>query len=738
MRRTFSLLLLFVLIVQLISLTYAWEIERPGEDIKIRERNESGHTNGEASVGLGVDVFRYHESDDDYPLSDKVGLNLSMTANSRIGVEYAYSLTSASWIPPTQLMQRVDRSNVGDEAIIPVDIPSIPPPYSGVSAVRFYGGYGSAVYPRVYVSSNGFLSFDNSSQPSPYPFIPSSQPPNALVAAVWSDLKIDSASKLITGLYLDMFNKWYFVVIWENVLHKASNKTLTFQIAIETSPGWAGDFPYRQSTINITYYSVSSIAPSYFSYGIENQQGGKGFGGYVYGASLSDWNGKTLRLYQSSSCFLKQMTLKFADSAQSRIDIHEINNGEFLKGYNLKKNPSQPDAPDTTLMFRRALAGTATLLIGVATYGGGWIALGGIIVDTGLITWEWADYLAARQYPGRTVTVFDFEDNLQRKASASALTYDYVVDATLSLRVGWYLDTNNNQAHSLNVTAMLIYCKCTPSGPVEQPPIQTSAFLNICPDDNNNQDTADPIQIGRTYSRLYIGPYDDVDFYKVNVSPGTGFYVCASADYYYSVVPDFTISVYDPYGNPRDTSPHGYYHNLGFVADIGGEWLIKASKYGNHGYYSLIVDFLGGYGGCPTLFVWNGSQFIDEGVLNIHSELNTDIILSQTLQTTPSTQNLVYTLKLAEIAQGYNFSHSYIDQVKLYVIDDKNVIHTSFLVYANHSTYGNVWWQLLFSDDTRIETYKGDEVTLKFLSPIWIKHPKSFIFQIEGHNPYKE
>jgi hypothetical protein len=94
----------------------------------------------------------------------------------------------------------------------------------------------------------------------------------------------------------------------------------------------------------------------------------------------------------------------------------------------------------------------------------------------------------------------------------------------------------------------------------------------------------------------------------------------------------------------------------------------------------------------------------------------------------------MYTLKLSEIAADYNYSHSHIDQVKLYVIDTNNHLHECLLVYAYHTQYGNVLWQLLFSDDTRTETFKNDEITLKFLALPWI-NPKTFIFQIEGHNP---
>jgi len=54
MKKIISAILLLILALQTAPLVYAWEIERPGGDIVIRERTENASTNGEASVGIGV------------------------------------------------------------------------------------------------------------------------------------------------------------------------------------------------------------------------------------------------------------------------------------------------------------------------------------------------------------------------------------------------------------------------------------------------------------------------------------------------------------------------------------------------------------------------------------------------------------------------------------------------------------------------------------------------------------
>lgn len=146
----------------------------------------------------------------------------------------------------------------------------------------------------------------------------------------------------------------------------------------------------------------------------------------------------------------------------------------------------------------------------------------------------------------------------------------------------------------------------------------------------------------------------------------------------------------------------------------------------------------GGGGGCPTLFVWDGNDFVEEGVLNIHSNPGVDVVVTHVLETQPVPVGHAYLLKLAEIAEGYNYSHSYIDQVKLYAVDKYGTWHECYLISATHSRYGNVLKELLLSDDIRIETLKGDEILLKFTANhIYVGKIEKFVFVIEGHNPVK-
>lgn len=62
MKKIVSTALLFILALQIVSVVYAWEIERPAYDIDIKERTENACTNGEASVGIGVAIDDYDEA----------------------------------------------------------------------------------------------------------------------------------------------------------------------------------------------------------------------------------------------------------------------------------------------------------------------------------------------------------------------------------------------------------------------------------------------------------------------------------------------------------------------------------------------------------------------------------------------------------------------------------------------------------------------------------------------------
>jgi hypothetical protein len=615
MKKIIVLFLLCVLIPQAISTVLAWELERPYDNIKIEQRVDNIETNNEASVGLGVEIRDYHDNISESIPRDYLLLNMTMTANSRKGLDYTSFGHPFWWISPNELYDRRDITNVDDE-IFPIEIPQ----GSDGLDVRFYGGPGSSEYRTVYVSDNGFISFHNITLSSAVPSaIPCPDNPSAIVAAVWTDLAVDNYAKIVTGRY-EIVSNSYFVVIWENVTHKQSQNRLTFEIILENAynPFEHVREKWKQSKIWLSYSSVTSINTS-FAYGIEDQQGYKGLGGLADGSSLEGFSGTTIQFEQyTNNFFLKRLTL-LLDDTEPETDFDILDNDHtYLRGYNVKWDQLHASEIDWGYTFIKAIAGTATLLIGFATFGGGWLTGGGLIVDGVLATMDWTEWVAQKQYSSRLIDVYDVDDGWHQRANASVLAYDNVVDATMSIYVHWILRDRNDlgftpRSHSLTIRAILEYYEySTLDGSIiDKLPLVTGTILKVAPDNYNSLLTASPIESNVSYSDLFIGEYDSDDFFRINVPVLRKAYIQADAVSYLDTSnPDFEVHVYDPYGTHRFGWPHGYHHYHEFQPDMTGNWTINIHKYENHGYYSLNAGFVLG----PETFYFRSDKATVNGL----------------------------------------------------------------------------------------------------------------------------
>jgi len=143
----------------------------------------------------------------------------------------------------------------------------------------------------------------------------------------------------------------------------------------------------------------------------------------------------------------------------------------------------------------------------------------------------------------------------------------------------------------------------------------------------------------------------------------------------------------------------------------------------------------GGGGSCPTLFVWNGSDYVDYGVIDIHNPTGEDVIREVSIQAEDVAINKHKAVfRLREGWEGLNSSESVIDQVKLYTVDDDDN-RLCPLISAEHSRLGNVLPQLRKSDDYRVQTLLLETTDLTFIVPY--QNIQSFTFVIEGCNREK-
>jgi len=173
-------------------------------------------------------------------------MNVTMTANSRKHIVYTYSMEQGKyWINPDPTRDTVIIGEYDDYGFRV----NLTPPYTPYNyAFRFWGGAGdpdsgtnsSADYTSIWISTNGFIAFDGSNSNSSTPInIPSPQAPNAIIAAVWSDLRLDYSSSIIYGWRFDAYySGWAFFVTWDHVLNKASpRERSTFQIQLGNAQG---------------------------------------------------------------------------------------------------------------------------------------------------------------------------------------------------------------------------------------------------------------------------------------------------------------------------------------------------------------------------------------------------------------------------------------------------------------------------------------------------------------------
>jgi len=168
-------------------------------------------------------------------------------------------------------------------------------------------------------------------------------------------------------------------------------------------------------------------------------------------------------------------------------------------------------------------------------------------------------------------------------------------------------------------------------------------------------------------------------------------------------------------------------HYWGFSITVRCDLYFESSGGGGNGY---LTD------PCPTLFVWNGNDYVDYGVIDIHNPSGEDVIREvPVLAEDVDINKHKATFRLREGWEGLNQSESVIDQVKLYAIGDDGKRYLCPLINAEHSRLGQVLPQLLLSDDVRTQILLLETVDLKFIVPH--QNVQGFTFVIEGCNLYK-
>ena len=421
----------------------AWSICRPSSYQPINQRVQSATTDDEASVGIGVHIVQYFENTTEDPYGnepwgrDGVTLKVAATANTRKGINYQSSWGAGltDWIEADTPIPGMDPPEDNDGAWVEL-------PFT----VRFYGGPGgqgrSAHYDRVWISSNGFLSFSsNSTGPNPTA-IPDPSEPNTILAVYWSDLDPSGG----TIKYYGGYN--FFAVTWRNVLDKNNGQRQTFEVIIFYTqvPSTRG-----QNKIEFLYESISWSANA--RAGIEDQEGYKG--ALLPGAPQDGTSVQFMATREAPE--IKEITIKLQKS-DSYAEIYPTVNYYSLKGYNVEYTSSDPD---TDSLFLQAIWGYGTLL--ATTYVGLLNPAAGFILGATLVTVSLASSLAGTLYPaqfdGDSYEPAGVTDDVAyvNADAAPAGTWGWPVDALLGDQIEWVFMDDNDRDHSVTVTAELKY-----------------------------------------------------------------------------------------------------------------------------------------------------------------------------------------------------------------------------------------------------------------------------------------
>lgn len=180
----------------------------------------------------------------------------------------------------------------------------------------------------------------------------------------------------------------------------------------------------------------------------------------------------------------------------------------------------------------------------------------------------------------------------------------------------------------------------------------------------------------------------------------------------------------DYYASEQTASASHSWNNI-------GSYVVRARAKDTTGLYSgwspnKIVNIIRNPANpCPTLFVWNGSEYVEEGVLDIHG--NSDITVMYCIETLVP-DGYFCELSLKELDE---FT-SHIDYVKLYAVDSNAEKHPCFLIQAIHSKLGHVEGLLLFDDGRRVDLPPSETIDLRFIAPY--SEIDYFIFEINGYN----
>ena len=415
------------------SQTY-WQSTFP--DQKVTQYNKTLHTydtETHAEAALSVELYQLVK---DHPAPPQYDFSIPVVvaANSRRKMGYTVFEEAIDFID----IGNAKTVTLGDNGGVWVDIEELGMPWSFLH-------YGHR-YDKVFITSNGFISFDNRSYndnggqwTSPNPAsIPTTDDPNIIIAPFWRDL---DPSKGGTIKYGDG-PAHSFAIVWDKVYNKANNNRQTFAVYLYAE--MVGDDEF----IAFIYGSITNDVPT--SIGIEDHTGKRGSS--VSSVSSGQrvefipWPDNYYRITKIEVSASK-LTVSGANNDKARIYIEGWEESRPGGTNLILEDPSEGKYDVPVIVKVAAFAvGTFGLLSGV-----GWVSVAGYLADAALLAYELSPL-------PRGTTVHEADENTKTAYVKSAARdenypfYDRAYDVSLSPLILWRI-VDPSVSHRLVINA---------------------------------------------------------------------------------------------------------------------------------------------------------------------------------------------------------------------------------------------------------------------------------------------
>jgi hypothetical protein len=648
-----------------------WSKRRPSATTFFNETIASYAHNEYSSMSLSADVYKYWE---DCPLEEQDELTVRVVgaANTHYGVNYAVKAGDGDvWLggEPIGITQR----NSGEW----IDLP-----------LPFIFTYYGAHYDRVWLCSNGFISFTDDNFTD---YIQGHPKPNAIIAPFCRDLDPEKGGAIRAG---EGPGHEQFTISWDHVPNHSNENEQSFEISLFLDSSFI--FRYGE----ITKDEATTI-------GIEDQAGEKVIDYDMDDLSCGYYIEFTPQKQDARIDYLRIKASKPASGDTSAIIGIQGVDDAYPGGTNV----ALKETVDGKYLDAMECVGDIAVDLIDTFY-----APIGLLCSSGKLL---ATLLSPAELNPDDVYLAGTGDS---EAYATGWGADeewyewWPYDASFAVLIRWTFYDANDLDHDLKITFELNATR-------SEADISTSVDLHMHSNDPPNTPSRPAgLSYGYkghsySYSTSATDPENDDVYYRFYWGDGT----------------NTTIGPF-PSGTTASTS-HAW--------SSTGTYTVQVKAQDTYGAWSgfspsrTVTIYSGGGGGCPILFVWDGMEYVCEGLLDIHDPNGTDIVTDHTLVTTPKRVRRTYRLRLTEHSQTI----SHIDQVNLYaILEDKTLVELP-LVWAWHSEDGYVLPQLLFSDDWKTDTLGADHnngtsqsIHLRFLAPLPNMKVTGFLFVIEGNN----